>query len=482
MSSQSSIESAVLSSCLVGASAQVLAHCHRPLVQWFSTDRSRRIAAAIDACLERNEEPNETSVAMALEQAGDHVVVMPEVLQDLVINGMPSQGGPAARALRHVCAVRHAQKLLRDAGQSLSDAGIGSDPAAVIEAHIAQLRSLDMGGGSDINLGAAALQAIDAGIERAKYADGRRATWGLAALDALLPLEPGRLYILAAAPKAGKTSLALQAALHTADANWESGGRVAMASLEMRADEVANILVAQTCNIPAGRVREGGCSVTELEVLREVAEEWKKRDAVWLRDAGTAQAGSDTCASILAWLQFRQQASGNRMCMAIIDYLQLLAPVDPRATEYATISANTRMLKRAAQRLRIPLVVLCQMNREGRKQTHGRDGEVQGQVEPTLGALRGSGSIEQDADAVLFLHCPQPPVDHKAPRLVRATVAASRFCAPGSTDLVFYGTHQRFCPGQNQEVEEARNAGAAITSEQRESNAEDAASAWTGSK
>jgi replicative DNA helicase len=212
----------------------------------------------------------------------------------------------------------------------------------------------------------------------------------------------------------------------------------------MTAPEVARVIAGAAADVPHHKIRTGRMDADEEARVLALADAWAGQDVFWIRDT-TSGTSAETCESYLAWLQFRQQASGGKIALAVLDYLGLLSPSNQRDTEYAAISKNTRALKLAAVRMQIPLVVLCQMNRDGRKQTHSRDGEAQGQVEPTLGALRGSGSIEQDADAVLFLHCPNPPEKgDSGPRIVRATLAASRFCQPGRIDLMFWGEQQRF--------------------------------------
>lgn len=286
------------------------------------------------------------------------------------------------------------------------------------------------------------------------------ATWGMAELDALVPLRPGGLYVLAAAPGAGKTSLALQAATACASAGGQ--GAVAIASLEMSGPELATIVAARQVGISPAAIRERAPSIPleAWDQLNHLAATWRTSASVLVRDAAGV-ADHTTVDSLAAWLTQRRRASPG-MALAVLDYLQLLDASNPRHNEYERITHATRQLKRTAVSLILPILCLSQMNRAGRTQVKDRTGRIIGDPEPTLANLRGSGSIEQDADAVVFLHQVGTPDPSAKAVLVRVTVAKNRAGAQGTVDMWFHRRHQLFQPARaaGQQVDELQKRAA----------------------
>jgi replicative DNA helicase len=121
----------------------------------------------------------------------------------------------------------------------------------------------------------------------------------------------------------------------------------------------------------------------------------------------------------------------------VVDYLQLLQVSNQKASEYERISEISRTLKIIARELRIPILALSQMSRDSEKGAGAR--------EPRLSDLRGSGSIEQDADAVIFIH----RVDEGSSdnRQVKIIVAKNRFGPTGDMSMTFQPSKMRFAEG-----------------------------------
>ena len=136
--------------------------------------------------------------------------------------------------------------------------------------------------------------------------------------------------------------------------------------------------------------------------------------------------------------------------LVVIDYLQLLNGSRPSLSEYEKISEISRTLKIIAKEMRIPIVALSQMSRDSEKGAGGPR-------EPRLQDLRGSGSIEQDADAVLFLHR-ESAIDDATTitqgRDMKLIVAKNRFGPTGSQAMKFFPQHQRFVPIASEDVVE----------------------------
>jgi replicative DNA helicase len=95
---------------------------------------------------------------------------------------------------------------------------------------------------------------------------------------------------------------------------------------------------------------------------------------------------------------------GTDLKLLIVDHLHVLAPSSPRQNEYQKLSEATAALKALAMELGVPVLLLAQMNRAGTRQDRDRNGGIEAAPpRPQLADLRGSGTIEQDADAVVFL-------------------------------------------------------------------------------
>lgn len=298
-------------------------------------------------------------------------------------------------------------------------------------------------GGARENVGdhlAGALATIRA-TAKAETTGRAGASWGLRGLDAMVPLRPGRVYVLAAPPSAGKTSLALQAATATAKACGR--GAVAFASLEMPGADLATILAGRRLGFGSRAIseRDPRLGPQDWERLDMLAEEWRQEASLLIHD--TAATGDRfTAAHLLTWLRGRAHAPGGPPALAIIDYVQLLDG-EGKDTEYQTITKASRQIKRAATQLGIPILALAQMSREGRKPLRDkRTGEVIGYPEPTSEDLRGSGALEQDADAVIFIH--QPDAEDLSVQPMQILVRKNRQGPRGRIDTHFHRPFQIF--------------------------------------
>ena len=228
------------------------------------------------------------------------------------------------------------------------------------------------------------LDDISVKIER-RASDPRTAIGvptGFPLLDHLTPFNgfsAGNLVILAARPSVGKTAVMLQMARSAA----EAGHPVAVFSLEMTNEELGNRLLFSTDKVNAQQVAFGHVdkesfqeAVTELSPLPITVND----KARYLRDI----------VSRMTILHHH-----HRCDIAFIDYLGLMrTDASDRTPLYQVIAEMTGTLKAVAKQLEIPIVLLCQLNRDAAKEKDP----------PQLFHLRDSGGIEQDADMVLMLH------------------------------------------------------------------------------
>lgn len=204
---------------------------------------------------------------------------------------------------------------------------------------------------------------------------------GSTGIDSVIVANPGRLIVIGGLPSAGKTALAVQAAVRTSIA----GRRVALGSLEMDEDEIAARIVACACSVNSLRaLKHGGKPEPEdRQILNTI-----RRNLVGIHGC----AGDSWTSLEAAIIREHRRAP---LSLAILDYLQLMEAPDLKKrmdSEAQRIGEITKAAKRLAQRLHINVLILSQFNRD-----------VKECEEPTLQNFLGSGQIERDIDIALLL-------------------------------------------------------------------------------
>ncbi len=234
-------------------------------------------------------------------------------------------------------------------------------------------------------------------IERAQKDDRpiRGITSGFTDLDSMLGgLHPSDLLILAARPSMGKTALAINISWNAAKAALkESGGAkpkgVVVFSQEMSAEQLATRLISNITGVKSHMIRQGKISKEEYRKIVE-AGELMQRMPVYIDDTPSLSVNG---------LRSRARRLKRRhdIGLVVVDYLQLLTSGTKVENRTLEISQITRILKSVAMELQVPVLALSQLSRR----TEERDDKI-----PQLSDLRESGSIEQDADVVMFIHRP----------------------------------------------------------------------------
>lgn len=239
---------------------------------------------------------------------------------------------------------------------------------------------------------AAAVQSAEQAFKRDSHVVG--VTTGLHDLDRYLGgLHPSDLLILAGRPSMGKTALATNIAFNAAKAYAEhnnDGAPVAFFSLEMSAEQLAARILSSESGIPSDRLRRGDIRTDDFAKIVDVS-----------RHLSTTPLYIDDTPG-LTITAFRNRARRLKrqfnIGMIVVDYLQLLdgsggkKSNDNRVQE---VSEITRNLKGIAKELNIPVLALSQLSRSV---------ETREDKRPQLSDLRESGSIEQDADVVMFVY------------------------------------------------------------------------------
>jgi len=210
-------------------------------------------------------------------------------------------------------------------------------------------------------------------------------TTGLLDLNKKLTWRTEDLIIVAARPGMGKTAMCLKYAKEAA----KKGNHVRIYSLEMSDISLTERILLSESDIPADKFRNGYMSNDDLNSLEVSAKKLQDLN-IWIDDkpARTVTSISSTA---------KKYHRTGQCDIIIIDYLQLTEPETEGSTN-DKIGKITRTLKKIAKELKIPVILLSQLNRSVEQRTDKI---------PQLSDLRDSGNIEQDADKVLFLYRPE---------------------------------------------------------------------------
>ncbi|MCM1130978.1 MAG: replicative DNA helicase [Roseburia sp.] len=202
--------------------------------------------------------------------------------------------------------------------------------------------------------------------------------------------QPGQLIILAARPAMGKSAMAMNLAVRVARTNKGGHGTVAIFSLEMSAEQLVERMIACDSNIRLNNIKSGRIGTKNDWTRFNTACNNLGQLNLYFDDSSDA-----SISSIRA--KCRKLASDVGLDFIVIDYLQLIESdsANSRATQQERVSKISRSLKLMARELSVPVLALSQLSREVEK----RDDK-----KPIMADLRDSGSIEQDADIVMFLY------------------------------------------------------------------------------
>ena len=204
--------------------------------------------------------------------------------------------------------------------------------------------------------------------------------------------QKGDLCIVAARPSMGKTALALNVA---ANAAITHGIPVAIFSLEMSSEQLVQRLLCAEGRIDAQKLRRGKLSQEEHQRLAAAAGHLNTAP-IWIDD----QAGTNVLEirAKARRLQSELRSDKKDLGMVLIDYMQLMSGTQHAENRVQEVSQISRGLKALARELDVPVMALSQLSRGPEQRTDKR---------PMLSDLRDSGSIEQDADVVMFLYRPE---------------------------------------------------------------------------
>ncbi|WP_372422700.1 replicative DNA helicase [Salinarimonas chemoclinalis] len=235
---------------------------------------------------------------------------------------------------------------------------------------------------------------------------------GLVDLDRMMGgLQPSDLVILAGRPAMGKTSLVTNIGFNIAktyrgekrqDGTLETvnGGIVGFFSLEMSAEQLATRIIAEQSGVPSYKIRRGDIGEDEFYRITDAAREMQQMPFY------IDQTGGISIAQLTARARRLKRQRG--LDILIVDYLQLLSGSGKKGeNRVQELTEITTGLKALAKELAVPIVALSQLSR----QVESRDDK-----RPQLSDLRESGSIEQDADVVMFVYRDEYYLKNKEPK------------------------------------------------------------------
>lgn len=201
--------------------------------------------------------------------------------------------------------------------------------------------------------------------------------------------QAGQLIILAARPAMGKSAMAMNLAVNIAANNKNGNGTVAIFSLEMSAEQLMERMIASESSIRLNQIKNGKIAKND----------WPRFQTACSRLGNINLFFDDSSDSSIATIRAkcRKLKAEEGLDFVVIDYLQLIESdgASARLSQQEKISRISRGLKLMARELDIPVLALSQLSREVEK----RD-----EKKPIMADLRDSGSIEQDADIVMFLY------------------------------------------------------------------------------
>ena len=259
------------------------------------------------------------------------------------------------------------------------------------------------------------------------------------ALDNILAgLQKSDLIILASRPSLGKSALAVDIARNVA---FHKKIPVGVFSLEMSKDQIVDRLIASQANVDLWKLRTGRLSSTGedndfskiQQALGTLAE-----TPIYIDDAATAGI-----------LQMRASArrlqATKGLGLIIVDYLQLMEPRNPAANPVQQVTEISRSLKGLARELNIPILALSQLSRSVEHRTPPK---------PRLADLRESGSLEQDADVVLFIYRDKEMGETVPSNIAEIMIAKHRNGPVGAVKLYFDSQRVTFRNLEKEEEQE----------------------------
>ncbi|MCQ2576327.1 MAG: replicative DNA helicase [Treponema sp.] len=238
---------------------------------------------------------------------------------------------------------------------------------------------------------------------------------GFSRLDIMTSgFQESELIIIGARPSIGKTALALSIMQNIA---LERKIPCGFFSLEMPFESIGMRILSMEARVDMQKMRSGMLRMDEVKKIQDAAGRWFEAP-LYIVDTPNMRL-------LDLRAMARRMVVNHHVKIIFIDYIGLISTENTAAPVYEQISEISKSLKALARELKIPIVALCQV---------ARDAEGQ---EPNLAQLRGSGSIEQDADVVMFIHRERLRDDKAAVQDAKIILAKQRNGPTGDVDIMW---------------------------------------------
>jgi len=358
----------------------------------FYKDCNQKIYEAMTELFERSEPIDFLSLVNRLKEKGNLEEIGGNSYLTELVNSVPT-----ASHVSNYAKIIRKKRILRDLISASHEIGVlgyneSEEPEALVdkaEQRIFQIAQQSLPQGFVV-----IKDTLEEAYERMeKLSRHEKATRGSATgftnLDNILSgLQKSDLIILASRPSLGKSTLALDIARNIA---FQEKMPVGIFSLEMSKDQIVDRLIAAQAQVDLWRLRTGRLSGDgpENDFTRI------QHALGLLADLPIYINDLSSCSVLQIKAMSRRLQAEKQLGLIVVDYLQLLEPLNPNANPVQQVSENSRMLKALAKELNIPVLVVSQLSRAV---------ELRIPQIPRLADLRQSGSIEQDADVVLFIY------------------------------------------------------------------------------
>lgn len=382
-----------------------------------------RIFEAASALIQRGDVADAITLTPLAE--GDEALKTlggPDYLVELMAGA--ASAASAADYARFIYDLALRRELIRVGGDIESDARVNHEDKAVALIEQAERKLFDLAETGTTNRGFVPfVEALTASVHQAAAAYKRDG--GLSGLATRLDdldqqlggLHPSDLIILAGRPSMGKTALATNIAFNiarhfrtevsdTGETLTADGGVVGFFSLEMSAEQLATRILAERSGVPSHFIRRGDFDERDWDSMVEASA------AIEAAPLHIDDTGGISIGQLAARARRLKRTKG--LGLIVVDYLQLVTPSSNRRNDNRVqeVTEVTKGLKALAKELNVPVLALAQLSRQVEQRDDKR---------PQLADLRESGSIEQDADVVMFVYREEYYVKRREPKSKEGT-------------------------------------------------------------
>lgn len=355
----------------------------------FSGAANQAIFAAALGCESDGQTPDLVTIGDRLQRSGQ----MPDIVSAEALEGMFQRSAESANLLAHAevvrdrAAKRRAYRAARVIAEAASSPQVtGTEAIALAEREMMRLGEHGPGSSELVSVG----ESLTGLLADMREADGDAllgVPTGFHEFDERIGgLQPGQVFILAARPSVGKTTMMLQMALKMAEA---SGQRILILSHEMTHTELSARLLAMYLNCSVRDLRSGRILDTDEDAVLDAI------DAISKVQIDLVDKPPKTAAAMRSLV--RRQAHREPIGGVVVDYIQMMDEASDNRSRSDVLGAIAYATKEVAKEIEAPFLVLSQLNRGIESRVNQR---------PNNSDLRESGGLEQAADIIAFVHRP----------------------------------------------------------------------------